>query len=279
MSTTVALVNWNSGNLLRICIQSLLNTSPSLEILVVDNASEDDSLSRVLDFRNRVSFIRNSVNRGFGPAVNQAFHATTSSYVMILNPDTEALENSISLLEQFLDSHSKAGAVGGYVNDKYLPRDLPTVGRLIRENIGVPRRSRLQLAGEPVLVEQPAAAALLVRRDAFDEIGGFDEQFYPAWYEDVDFCRRLHTAGWETYFAPRAEFLHSGGYSAANLGTEKFARAYYGNQIRYVRKHMGTSAALIVRASIAAGLAARMVTRPQKARSYGKVLWQVIRGT
>jgi GT2 family glycosyltransferase len=279
MSTTVALVNWNSGNLLRVCIESLINTSPLLEIVVVDNASEDDSLSKVLEFRARVSFIRNSVNRGFGPAVNQAFKATTSSYVLILNPDTQALKNSISLLEEFLDSHLKAGAVGGYVNDKYLPRDLPTLSHLVRENIGLPNRKRLEVSDAPVLVEQPAAAALLVRRDAFDSIGGFDEQFYPAWYEDVDFCRRLQTAGWEIYFAPKAEFLHEGGYSAANLGTENFTRAYYGNQMRYVRKHMGTSAAMIVRASIAAGLAARMITRPEKARSYGKVLWQVIRGS
>ena len=127
-------------------------------------------------------------------------------------------------------------------------------------------------------MDQPAAAALMVRRDAYEEVGGFDEQFYPAWYEDVDFCYRLKAAGWEIYFAPKAVFLHEGGYSAEAMGSVEFASAYYGNQLRYVRKHLGPVGAAIVRGSIAAGMIGRMIGRPKHARAYGKVLIGALKG-
>ena len=112
----------------------------------------------------------------------------------------------------------------------------------------------------------------MVRRDAYDEAGGFDEQFFPAWYEDVDFCFRLKAAGWEIYFAPEAVFLHEGGYSAEAMGPEEFAGAYYRNQLRYARKHLGPAGAALVRGSIAAGMIGRMIGRPGHAPAYGKVL-------
>jgi GT2 family glycosyltransferase len=109
--------------------------------------------------------------------------------------------------------------------------------------------------------DQPAAAALMVRRTAFDELRGFDEQFYPAWYEDVDFCRRLKTHGWTVHFMPEARFIHEGGYSAQALGASAFARAYYRNQLRYARKHFTGFGAAAVRASIVAGMLFRTLVR------------------
>ena len=110
----------------------------------------------------------------------------------------------------------------------------------------------------------------MIRRDAYDEVGGFDEQFYPAWYEDVDFCQRLKSKGWEIYFAPTAEFQHEGGYSAAAMGSQNFLRSYYGNQLRYARKHFGALGAAAVRTSIAVGMLGRMLGRPKQAAAYGK---------
>ena len=113
---------------------------------------------------------------------------------------------------------------------------------------------------------------MMIRRDAYEAVGGFDERFYPAWYEDVDFCRRLKKEGWEIYFAPKAAFLHEGGYSAGAMGAASFASAYYGNQLRYARKHFGTAGSAAVRASIAAGMIGRMIARPGQAAAYGKAL-------
>lgn len=287
MTSSVAIVNWNSGTWLRACIESLLATATRVEILVIDNASDDGSLEAALGFRNQVNFIQNSVNRGFAAAVNQAFQATSGSCVLILNPDIRVMPGAICALEEFMNTHPRAGAVGGYVNEKYLPREFPTLASLIRENLGfglAPSGRGRRAPGAPVEgeqgipVDQPAAAALMIRRDAYDEIGGFDEQFHPAWYEDVDFCRRLRAAGWEIYFAPKAEFHHEGGYSAGAMGFEDFTRAYYSNQTRYAHKHLGGAAAAAIRASIAAGMIGRMVARPRNARAYAKVLWGALRG-
>jgi N-acetylglucosaminyl-diphospho-decaprenol L-rhamnosyltransferase len=287
MTSTVAIINWNSGRLLRSCIESLLATTTGSEILVVDNASEDASLESVQGFQNRVHFVRNSVNRGFAAAVNQAFHATSSSYVLILNPDVRVTPGSVQTLRDFIDAHPRAAAVGGHVGEKYLPKRFPTLRTLMCENLGISfllrshersERAPGVVAHAAIEVDQPAAAALMVRRDAFDDVGGFDEQFYPAWYEDVDFCRRVKAKGWEIYFARDAKFLHEGGYSAEAMGAQGFLSSYYGNQLRYGRKHFGTMGVAILRASIAAGMAGRMVARPNKAAAYGKALIAAFRG-
>jgi len=291
MTSTVAIINWNSGRYLRPCIESLVATTTSAELLVVDNASEDGSLESIEGFRNRVDVVRNSVNRGFAAAVNQAFQVTSSSYVLILNPDLRAMPGAIRILEEFLDDHPRVGAIGGYVGDKYLPKRLPSALSFVRENLGfrdsVPltkedNRGAKRPAGgrsqNPVEVEQPAAAALMVLRDAYDEVGGFDEQFFPAWYEDVDFCRRLRDSGWGIYFARNAEFLHEGGYSADAMGTHRFLHSYYSNQLRYARKHFGLWGAFAVRASIVIGMFGRMIGRPKQAVAYGKLFLRSLKG-
>jgi GT2 family glycosyltransferase len=288
VSSTVAIINWNSGPRLRTCINSLLGTTTSADILVVDNASDDDSMELVQGFRSRVNFITNNVNRGFAAAINQAFQTTDTPYVLVLNPDVRVLPGAVSMLEDFMNATPKAGAAGGYVNDAYLPRSFPTTGSLVRENFGLrkiagsPRSasatggslkdSPLLQPGQPAEVAQPAAAAIIIRRDAYESVGGFDERFYPAWYEDVDFCVRLKENGWEIYFVPKAQFLHEGGYSAGALGSEKFASAYYGNQLRYAQKHFGAGGSALVRVSIALGMIGRMLARPKQAAAYGKVL-------
>jgi GT2 family glycosyltransferase len=99
---------------------------------------------------------------------------------------------------------------------------------------------------------------MLVRREAYDQVKGFDDRFFPAWYEDVDFCNRLQAAGWKVCFDRQAQFVHEGGYSAEILGASDFLTAYYRNQIRYVNKYFSASAGL-VRLSIAARIAARWI--------------------
>ena len=112
----------------------------------------------------------------------------------------------------------------------------------------------------------------MIRRSAYLEVGGFDSRFYPAWYEDVDFCKQLQSGGWRIYFDPTAQFLHEGGYSAKALGTSAFAAAYYRNQLRYVRKHMSKPAEMAIRCSMVAGMVARTVAAPARAGAYWSVL-------
>ena len=262
----MVIVNWNSGSRLKRCLESL---SADAQAVVVDNASEDNSLDQARAARPATTFIRNPSNRGLSAGLNQGFAATASSYVLVLNPDITVRARSVELLERTLDENAHAGAVGGYVNEKYLPRPLATPWSVVRENLGFP----VAPTGT-TKVGQAAAAALLVRREAYTAVGGFDERFVPAWYEDVDFCKSLSLAGWDVYFSREAEFVHEGGYSARALGSVGFAAAYYRNQLRYINKHFGAGAGALVRLSIVVGMTARMMTTPSKSDA----CWTVISG-
>jgi GT2 family glycosyltransferase len=268
----VGIVNWNSGHWLKDCIASLLDTKNVAEILIVDNASTDRSIEEASGFGDRARFIRNDSNLGFAGGVNIAFASTSAPYVLILNPDVGVQTGVVERMQRFLDTHPKAGAVGGHVGENYFPRRLPTTVSLIRENLGLRKRSHERVVHEPYEVEQVAAAALMIRRSAYVKVGGFDSQFYPAWYEDVDFCKQLQSAGWQIFFDPAAQFLHEGGYSAKALGTSGFAAAYYRNQLRYVRKHMGKTAGVAIRCSMAAGMVMRTIAAPTRAAAYWTVL-------
>jgi GT2 family glycosyltransferase len=266
VQSAVVIVNWNSGKRLRQCLESL---PPSPAIVVVDNASADDSLQLARECQVPAKYIVNRSNLGLAAAINQGVAETSTPYVFLLNPDARATSGSVEILERVLDEHPRAGAVGGYVNERYLPRPIATPWSIVRENCGFPIATPDVFAHQEV--GQAAAAALLVRREAYDEVGGFDDQFFPAWYEDVDFCRRLHAARWQVRFAREARFVHEGGYSAKALGAADFATAYYHNQIRYVNKHFGAGAGL-VRLSIAAGMAARRIIAPSRAVGCSKVI-------
>jgi GT2 family glycosyltransferase len=268
----VGIINWNSGHWLKDCIASLLSTTDAAEILVVDNASTDHSLEDAAGFADRVRFVRNESNLGFADGVNKAFASTSSPYVLILNPDIGVRTGVVEGMRRFLDAHPKAAAIGGHVGKNYLPRRLPTAASLIRENLGLRKRSQEQALQEPYEIEQAAAAALMIRRSAYLEVGGFDSRFYPAWYEDVDFCKQLQSGGWRIYFDPTAQFLHEGGYSTKALGTSAFAAAYYRNQLRYVRKHMGKTAGVAIRCSLVAGMIARTIAAPAGVAAYWSVL-------
>jgi len=268
----VGIINWNSGHWLKDCVASVLATSDVAEIVVVDNASTDRSLEDVTGPGDRIKFVRNNSNLGFAGGVNQAFAATSAPYVLILNPDVGVTIGVVDRMQRFLNAHPTTAALGGHIGENYLPRRLPTVHSLIRENLGFRKRSEEQPAQEPYEIEQAAAAALMIRRAAYHEVGGFDSRFHPAWYEDVDFCKQLKSAGWRIYFDPTARFLHEGGYSARALGAAGFAAAYYRNQLRYVRKHMSGAAGLAVRCSMVAGMAARTIAAPARAGAYWTVL-------
>ena len=270
-TVTAAIVNWNSGERLSACVESLMRTGEVSGIVVIDNDSSDGSVTSAVSAVPNLTTILNKTNRGFAAGVNQAFAASTAPFVLALNPDVEVEAGAVARLLQVFEETPEAGAAGGFVNARYLPKRFPTVGSLALENLGL--RSPAGTGVVPATtqrVDQPAAAALMIRRAAFDAVGGFDERFYPAWYEDVDFCLRLHRANWHCYFVPAARFRHSGGYSADQLGLERFLTIFYTNQHRFVRKHFGAVPGVVVRAALALGMLARMVVAPSQARAYSQ---------
>ena len=109
----------------------------------------------------------------------------------------------------------------------------------------------------------------MVRRDAYEDIGGFDEQFYPAWYEDVDFCRRLKTKGWEIYFPAEGGVSSRRRLQCAGYGFAEFPAFVLRQPASLCKKAFRATGTVAIRASIAAGMIGRMIGRPKQAAAYG----------
>jgi N-acetylglucosaminyl-diphospho-decaprenol L-rhamnosyltransferase len=273
---SIVIANWNSGRLLENCVRSLFENASGAEITVVDNASSDSSLSFMEAgpvLHGRVSVIRNDDNLGFAAACNQGWRASAGCHILFLNPDTECLPGSIHRLEQTLSAAPGVWAVGGCLvapagefPSDFNVRPFPDIAGLAADmlflkRISVGRRRSRALSPSRAFaameVDQPAAACLMVTKAALESIDGFDESFYPAWFEDVDLCRRIRDHGGRIQFQPGARFLHHGGYSTALLSRRRFLEIYHGNQLRYFRKHHGQAAAARARILIIAGLMIR----------------------
>ena len=273
-TVSVVIVSWNAAGPLASCLGRL--PAEADEVIVVDNASTDGSADLVAHSFPWVRLLRQTTNLGFAGGVNAGAAAAHGDHLLLLNSDAEADAGAIRRLGRFLDERPDAGAVAGRLVNAdgsaqrgWNVRRLPTVAGLAAELLlidrlwpGNPwRRHRLALdldEGAPTEVEQPAAACLMVRRSAFERVGGFDERFFPAWFEDVDFCRRFRAAGEHIWFLPDARFRHRGGVARDRLGRAAFAVAWHGNLVRYVDLHHGTLARLAIRGATVVGLGLRV---------------------
>lgn len=249
LELSTVIVNWNSGAWLPRLLTSLQPLRSDLqETLVVDNASVDGSANAVSAFPG-VRLERSKSNLGFAGAANLGIRKVASPMVMLLNPDLEVIPSAVGkLYSDALPRTRVAITCGELLGLDGLPqaefqfRPLPTASSVIRdalfidELLGRPRRVRsANLAGSHQL--QPAAAFWILRREAWEDLGGFDERFHPAWFEDVDFCLRSLNRGWQIRCVPVPCAVHGGGHTLDRLGWNEFLRYYNGNLIRYWRKH------------------------------------------
>jgi N-acetylglucosaminyl-diphospho-decaprenol L-rhamnosyltransferase len=271
----IIVVTYNSGDEIGVCLDAAARSGA--EILVVDNASTDDTVAEV-ELRG-VRLIRNEKNVGFAAAVNQGFRALASFYVLLLNPDAH-LRGGLEDLRLQCSAPGTAAAGGrtigpdGSLQVGWMARRLPTPVALCFEVLGINRlwpsnpvnwRFRcydLDLTYlAPVEIEQPAGAFLMIRRDAWDKLGGFDEAFYPLWFEDVDFCFRLKRAGLHLFHVPTAVATHSGGHSIRKVPLGIREIYWYGSLLRYASKHFTPFGRRLVCCSVAAGSVIRAVFR------------------
>jgi GT2 family glycosyltransferase len=264
----IVIVTYNSAAEIGACLDAL-NQFSSLgpEILVVDNASTDATRDAVT--ARGVRLLANSANAGFAAALNQGVRATDAPIILSLNPDARfvgGLDEMVSCLET-----RRAGAVGGMLIGEdgnpqagFMARNLPTPATLLLEVLGVNRlwpANRFNwhyrcLGLDPMTtspVDQPAGAFLMFSRAAWDTVGGFDERFWPIWFEDVDFCARIKSAGFCAYYHPKAVAKHSGSHSVAPLTLENRERYWYGSLLGYAAKHYRSSEFRAICAGVAVG--------------------------
>lgn len=225
--------------------------APSMTAIVVDNASSDDTVDRVR-LRSGVRLIANGHNRGFAAALNQGVRESGGSEcILVLNPDVELLTGAGSLAESTLQYGLAAGRLEdetGHTQSGFTIRRFPTPAALICELFGLNRlwpsnplnrryRYLDRNLDQPGSVEQPAGAFLMVRRDVWKKLGGFDEQFYPVWFEDVDFCRRAVAAGYRIEYVPSVAARHRGGHSVRRVPAGRRASYWCVSLLRYAAKH------------------------------------------
>ncbi len=282
----ILIVTYNSEEVIGTCLDSCRGKAD--EVIVVDNASTDGTRRELL-LRPWVRTVLNETNRGFAAAVNQGFNGIESDLVLLLNPDV-VLHSGLDSMAQAFEDRAVGAATGrlmgtdGECQDEFHLRRLPSPPTLVLEVLGV---NRLWSAnpvnrayrGAGTGVEQPAGAFLMIRRSAWKKLGGFDESFYPVWFEDVDFCRRLKDDGWRVAYDPGSVAQHVGGHSTSRLSWLERQTFWYGSLLRYAANHYTPVARSVVCMAVMLASPPRMLASLVVRRSlepvvaFGKVFW------
>jgi GT2 family glycosyltransferase len=246
----VAVVSYNTRELLRACLESV-DAEGAAEVVVADNASTDGSPDLVRAEHPRATLLSNRANPGFGAAANQAVAACTAPYVLLLNADTRLEAGALAALTDHLDRHPGAAVVGprlvnpdGTLQPSCNHFPTPVHAVLVRTAAGrllarTPLVRRAYLPGwshdRPRAVPWLKGAALALRREAFEQVGGFDPGFF-VYFEEVDLCYRLAEAGWEVHFTPAARVMHVEGASTVQHRSDTTLR-WFANAERFYHRH------------------------------------------
>jgi N-acetylglucosaminyl-diphospho-decaprenol L-rhamnosyltransferase len=272
------IVTWNSADAIERCLAALPAASGRLrwEAIVHDNLSGDDTVEKVTSSPSAVRLIAADSNLGFAGGINSAVAAAGGRHLLLLNPDCELDPGALEVLVGYLDANPSAGAVAplligedGEVQRDFQLRRLPTLARLAGEILLVGKlfpssaviadfRCRDLDITSPGPVEQPAAAALLIRREVLERVGALDESFFPAWFEDVDLCRRFAGEGIRIDLVPAARALHRGGASLDHIPFREFTAIWYRNLFRYVQKWFTPGETELVRWMVIGGMILRI---------------------
>lgn len=223
------IVNWNTRDLLLQCVGSLLRHGQpgANQIIVVDNASSDDSVAALRAKHPEVEVIASQENLGFAKGNNLGLTHARGEYVCLVNSDIEVFDDVLGAMAAYMETHPEIGVLA----PRLLNRDrtiqqgcwhYPTLLRTIAFSLGLnrffPRIKALSIkpdltGSEPHEVDTACGAFWMIRRRALDKIGGLDEAFW-FYSEDVDYCRRFRDEGWQVVYYPAAEVVHYGGQSS-----------------------------------------------------------------
>jgi N-acetylglucosaminyl-diphospho-decaprenol L-rhamnosyltransferase len=271
-------VTWNSRETALRCLEHLAAV-PVKRVYLVDNASADGTADAVRSGHPGVELVALEKEQGLAAAYNRGAARGSAPLVLFLNDDVFVDDQAVRALVAALEGRRSAVAAAGRLVDpqdgstqtEYLPQPFPTLTSLAAMLAGRKRASAEPNDVEPVVVDQPPGACLLVRRDAFDDAGGWDEDF-EFWYEDVDLARRLKARG-EVLYVPAARVAHAGGQSARRLSRAQVVSRHYRGALLYAHKHFPASKRTAAGLLYALAGAVKLVSRdPDARRAYRTVL-------
>lgn len=267
---SVIIVTYNSRELTLACVRSVLADAVSVpgavEVIIVDNGSTDGTAEALAELgpggeTTAVRVVRSASNQGFARGNNLGLAAAAGRYLMLLNSDTEVQPGALGALVTFMEAHPEAGACGPMLlnSDGSLQpsgRNLPTLGSVLLDMTKLHRLARRNLYAQrgrdysqAAQVGELSAAALLVRRAVYARVGGLDPAFF-AYYEDVDWCKRIGDAGYAIWYVPEAKVLHHWGGTSRSVSTLAY-QAGQDSLRYYFRKHHGPRQAVAVQAMLA----------------------------
>jgi GT2 family glycosyltransferase len=247
---SIVIVSWNTKEYLLPCLTSIFEKGQRMasEVILVDNGSYDESGSEVKKVFPSVHVIQNQENLGFAKAVNQGLQKASGRYVLLLNPDTQMKEEAIERLVSFMDAHSDVGVAGAQLlnadgSKQNSIANFPSLGtELLNKSLlrwlfpkKFPGKERDY--PEPVEVDSVIGACMVVRREAMEQVGLLDEDYF-LFLEETDWCYRMKKAGWKIFHAPQAEVYHFQGKSA-ETEKKKAKVEYYRSRYHFFKKNRG----------------------------------------
>ena len=279
---SILIVNFNGGTTVLDCLRSVRGQTRGVryEVLVADNGSTDGSPDRIQQGFPDVHLIRNPDNRGFARASNQALRAARGRLILLLNGDTLLPGNAVKEMADFLEGNSGAGIAGcmllnedgTYQKSSGKVRSVLNEWRERRVQVGLERGARaawqceVGFAGRVRSVDWVSGAFLMIRRSVADRIGPLEERMF-LYFEDIDWCTRARTAGWQVLYNPHVRVIHLGGRSTSR-NRLRSRLEYRRSQLLFYRTYHGSGPDtqllrlyFLVQA-LAEGAAARTPVRP-----------------
>jgi GT2 family glycosyltransferase len=278
----VIVVNWNTRDLLRRCLDSVAENTGSLkvQVIVVDNGSHDGSQEMLRSDYPGITRIENTTNVGFARANNQGAACASAPLLLLLNSDAAILPGTLRTAVAFMQAHPRVGIVGlQLLNDDLSLQPsggrFPALASTMVSLLPIPRTWRLRYEecrsprdySRVTYIDAVSGAALIVRRHLFEELGGFDEAFH-FFCEDIDLCWRAKESGRAVAYLPSAEVVHSWG--AARSHTPRIRQGLMSQRAQYLllQRHKPTWQAMVLRSYLIAFSLARMVRAAAQAIRY-----------
>lgn len=256
----VVIVNYNAGTTLRMCVESILaSRGVRVRCIIIDNASVDSSVDFCQQYsQSEILLVENSQNVGFSVAVNQGMALSAGAWVMLLNPDTIVPVDSLGeLLHIAQNTMGRLGALGCLVRNsdqseqRGCRRDFPTPAKVLAHAFGLQYvfpALRFNHTGQPLprdvqAVDAISGSCMLLNRQAYEDISGFDERYF-LHFEDLDYCERLANKNWQVLFVPFVHIEHKQGVSSTQAPI-KVILYKHRSMLRYFYQHGGVQKVLL----------------------------------
>ena len=257
LDLSIVIVNWNTQHVIIECLESVYARLGELqaEVILIDNASTDNSVKEISTKFPQVRLIANDTNRGFAGANNQGMEIATGRFLLLLNPDTVVLDDAFAKSIDYLNENPDVGVVGCQVmeNAETIQRTCfrypSIINTLMWVSGALAWKPLSRIAGRAAYgpwdrrsqreVEVVSGMFMLVRREALEEVGFMDEEYF-VFAEEADWCYRFRAAGWRCVFAPVGRILHvDGGSMSTNQASVRMYVQIQKSLLLFHRKHLG----------------------------------------